>query len=373
MAVAPDAIDRVESVAEVDALPARPDQPVALLAQTTLSPPRLGRRRSSAAARAVPRPVAAGPQRPVLRHHQPPVGARRDRPALRRRRRHRLGQLVQHPGPREAGPRGRAATGCYRVNGADELPDDLAGTVGVTAGASAPEELVEAVIARLAPARRGRGGRASPTRTSTSRRPASCASCSPASTCWPPSASAARSPTARPPTTARSPPATSSRCSTDVEPARRPAGPARRAARPAARIGAVLPLTSTPSACRCTSSPPPCGWAGSSSWPGCCPACGRSATTLPAPWRGRFNRIAWPAFAVLVVDRHLEPGRAAGRRLRHRVAGHAVREDPGGGRGRGVGRGPRRRALTAPASPRPAPSAASRRSRPSCWGSCCHG
>ena len=39
-----------------------------------------------------------------------------------------------------------------RVNAAAELPDDLSGTVGVTAGASAPEELVEAVIARLAPA-----------------------------------------------------------------------------------------------------------------------------------------------------------------------------------------------------------------------------
>ena len=38
-----------------------------------------------------------------------------------------------------------------RVNNADELPDDLSGTVGVTAGASAPEDLVEAVIARLAP------------------------------------------------------------------------------------------------------------------------------------------------------------------------------------------------------------------------------
>ena len=36
MAVAPDAIDRVESVEEVDALP-ETDQPVALLAQTTLS------------------------------------------------------------------------------------------------------------------------------------------------------------------------------------------------------------------------------------------------------------------------------------------------------------------------------------------------
>ena len=39
----------------------------------------------------------------------------------------------------------------YRVNDADELPDDLTGTVGVTAGASAPEELVDEVIARLAP------------------------------------------------------------------------------------------------------------------------------------------------------------------------------------------------------------------------------
>ncbi len=46
------------------------------------------------------------------------------------------------------------SAGCrrvYRVNSADELPDDLDGTVGVTAGASAPEELVEAVVARLAP------------------------------------------------------------------------------------------------------------------------------------------------------------------------------------------------------------------------------
>ena len=38
-----------------------------------------------------------------------------------------------------------------RVNSADEVPDDLTGTIGVTAGASAPEELVEAVIAKLAP------------------------------------------------------------------------------------------------------------------------------------------------------------------------------------------------------------------------------
>jgi 4-hydroxy-3-methylbut-2-enyl diphosphate reductase len=44
--------------------------------------------------------------------------------------------------------------GCSRVlriNGPDELPDDLFGTVAVTAGASAPEELVRAVIERLDP------------------------------------------------------------------------------------------------------------------------------------------------------------------------------------------------------------------------------
>ena len=38
-----------------------------------------------------------------------------------------------------------------RINDVDEVPDDLRGTIGVTAGASAPEELVNAVIAKLAP------------------------------------------------------------------------------------------------------------------------------------------------------------------------------------------------------------------------------
>ena len=40
----------------------------------------------------------------------------------------------------------------YRVNGVGELPSNLSGIVGLTAGASAPEELVEAVIDYLAPA-----------------------------------------------------------------------------------------------------------------------------------------------------------------------------------------------------------------------------
>ena len=47
------------------------------------------------------------------------------------------------------------AAGCarvVRVDGPDEVPDDLSGTVAVTAGASAPEALIDAVVARLAPA-----------------------------------------------------------------------------------------------------------------------------------------------------------------------------------------------------------------------------
>lgn len=47
--------------------------------------------------------------------------------------------------------RGSGAARVVRVNAPEELPEDLSGTVGVTAGASAPEALVQDVIARLAP------------------------------------------------------------------------------------------------------------------------------------------------------------------------------------------------------------------------------
>ncbi|CAB4857793.1 unannotated protein [freshwater metagenome] len=46
------------------------------------------------------------------------------------------------------------SVGCervYRVNEASELPDDLSGTIGVTAGASAPESLVDEVLKKLSP------------------------------------------------------------------------------------------------------------------------------------------------------------------------------------------------------------------------------
>ncbi len=38
-----------------------------------------------------------------------------------------------------------------RINAPDELPDDLSGVVAVTAGASAPEDLIEDVVSKLAP------------------------------------------------------------------------------------------------------------------------------------------------------------------------------------------------------------------------------
>jgi len=47
--------------------------------------------------------------------------------------------------------RASGAARVHRVNSAAELPEDLSGTVAVTAGASAPEELVRAVLDRLAP------------------------------------------------------------------------------------------------------------------------------------------------------------------------------------------------------------------------------
>ena len=103
--------------------------------------------------------------------------AARDRRRRRRGRRHRLGELLEHRGARPRSRAPRAALACCASNAAAELPDDLAGIVGVTAGASAPDSLVDEVIARARAGRRGRdrgrdrGGRVLPP-------PPSFASCS---------------------------------------------------------------------------------------------------------------------------------------------------------------------------------------------------
>ena len=160
MAVAPESVHLLEREEDLDALGDLEAEgaPVALLAQTTLSHDEW-RGLMEAARQPVPRPLDAQPERPVLRHDQPPGRPEGHRVRVGRRGRDRLGQLLQHRRPREGGPRQRLPTG-LRINEADELPDDLAGTVGVTAGASAPEALVDEVIARLSPADgRDRGDR----------------------------------------------------------------------------------------------------------------------------------------------------------------------------------------------------------------------
>ena len=149
MAVAPDSISRVESVAEVLALP-QFDEPVALLAQTTLS-----HRDWEGVAVAVREryPQVWSPGRSDL------CFATTNRQSALMAMAPRCDAIVVIGSANSSNTRAleklAIEAGCrqvFRVNGADELPADLHGIVGVTAGASAPEELVEAIIARLAPA-----------------------------------------------------------------------------------------------------------------------------------------------------------------------------------------------------------------------------
>jgi 4-hydroxy-3-methylbut-2-enyl diphosphate reductase len=148
MAVAPGAISRVESIEEVEALPEF-TEPVALLAQTTLS----HRDWEGVAVRVRERfPQVWTPGRSDL------CFATTNRQASLLEIAERCDAIVVIGSSNSSNTRAleRLARegGCervYRVNGADDLPGDLTGVVGVTAGASAPEELVEAVLARLAP------------------------------------------------------------------------------------------------------------------------------------------------------------------------------------------------------------------------------
>ncbi len=148
MAVAPDAIHRVETVEDVAALPAF-EQPVALLAQTTLS-----HRDWKAVLDATEQrfPDMWKPERSDL------CFATTNRQSALMAIASRCDAMVVIGSANSSNTVALAKlaneSGCprvFRVNNADELPDDLRGTVGVTAGASAPEDLVEAVISRLAP------------------------------------------------------------------------------------------------------------------------------------------------------------------------------------------------------------------------------
>lgn len=148
MAVAPGAARLVQSEAEVDAL-GDLGQEVALLAQTTLSQDEWAGIMSRAQGRY---PGLWMPGRSDL------CFATTNRQAALRAIAGRADAVVvigsANSSNTVALEKVARAAGCarvHRVNAAGELPDDLAGTVAVTAGASAPEELVGAVLARLAP------------------------------------------------------------------------------------------------------------------------------------------------------------------------------------------------------------------------------
>jgi len=148
MAVAPHALTRVETVDEVNALPEF-EQPVAMLAQTTLS-----HREWHEVAVAVRTrfPDVWTPGRSDL------CFATTNRQSALMDIAPRVDAFVVIGSANSSNTRAlerlAVEAGCsrvVRVNDADELPSDLNGTVGVTAGASAPEELVARVLAALAP------------------------------------------------------------------------------------------------------------------------------------------------------------------------------------------------------------------------------
>ncbi len=148
MAVAPHAITRVQSVEEVDALPTF-DLPVAMLAQTTLS----HREWNEVAVRVRERfPSVWTPGRSDLC-----FATTNRQSALMAMAPHVDAFIIigsSNSSNTRALERLAIEAGCprvHRVNAASELPNDLHGVVGVTAGASAPEELVEGVLAFLAP------------------------------------------------------------------------------------------------------------------------------------------------------------------------------------------------------------------------------
>jgi 4-hydroxy-3-methylbut-2-enyl diphosphate reductase len=149
MAVAPESIHLVESEEQVAALP-DPGGPVALLAQTTLSHQDWAGVLDAARGRFPDLWMPANSDLCFATTNRQSalteIAARADAIVV-------IGSAnSSNTVALEKVARGAGCARVYRVNGPEELPDDLTGVVGVTAGASAPEELVRSVIARLNPA-----------------------------------------------------------------------------------------------------------------------------------------------------------------------------------------------------------------------------
>jgi len=148
MAVAPTAVHLVENEEDVAALEDL-GQPVAFLAQTTLSVD------DWQGVLAATRERFADLWTPG---HTDLCFATTNRQAALREIAERVDTVVvigsansSNANALEAVARRSGRIGVVRIDGADELPPGLAGVVGVTAGASTPEEVVQAVIRRLNP------------------------------------------------------------------------------------------------------------------------------------------------------------------------------------------------------------------------------
>jgi 4-hydroxy-3-methylbut-2-enyl diphosphate reductase len=150
MAVAPEAVHLIENESDIDALDTlEADTPVALLAQTTLSHDEWRGLMEAAVERF---PELWLPGRSDL------CFATTNRQAALREIAHKVDAVVvigsANSSNTVALEKVASASGCprvIRVDGAHEVPRDLTGTVGVTAGASAPEQLVQEVVSVLAP------------------------------------------------------------------------------------------------------------------------------------------------------------------------------------------------------------------------------
>jgi 4-hydroxy-3-methylbut-2-enyl diphosphate reductase len=151
MAVAPESVHLIEDESDLDALGTlEAGTPVALLAQTTLSHDEWHGLMEAALDRF---PQLWLPDRSDL------CFATTNRQAALREIAHRVDSVIvigsANSSNTVALEKVATASGCprvIRVDGPHEVPADLTGTVGVTAGASAPEQLVQEVLAVLAPA-----------------------------------------------------------------------------------------------------------------------------------------------------------------------------------------------------------------------------
>jgi 4-hydroxy-3-methylbut-2-enyl diphosphate reductase len=146
MAVAPESVHLIQNEADIDAV-AQMDGPFALLSQTTLSLDEWQGLRDYAIAQI---PDLWLPNRSDL------CFATTNRQAALREIAATADAVIvigsANSSNTVALTKVATTVGCenvFRVNAATELPDDLAGVVGVTAGASAPESLVNEVLERL--------------------------------------------------------------------------------------------------------------------------------------------------------------------------------------------------------------------------------